>query len=68
MSTSTATAVERLVYSPAEVAQALGVSETTVYTMLADGAFPSIKMGGSRRIRADVLVAFLDRIQAEQAS
>lgn len=57
--------VERLAYSVSEVAEVLGMSEATVYVHLKDGTIPSVKLGGRRLIRRDVLDALLRGDQPE---
>lgn len=47
--------VERLAYSPSEVAEALGASRAWVYLRLDDGTIPSVKLQGRRFIRADIV-------------
>lgn len=51
--------VNRLAYSPAELADALGASRAWVYLRLDDGTIPSVKLGGKRLIRAAVLEELL---------
>jgi len=55
----TGTNVERLAYSVREAASALGLSEATLYVHIKDGTIPSVKLGGRRLIRRDVLDALL---------
>lgn len=50
--------VERLAFSPTEVAEALGVSRAWVYRRIDDGTIPSTKVGGRRLITR----ATLDRL------
>ncbi len=52
-------APERLAYSPREAAELLSISRDTVYNLMRDGALPSVKLGGSRRIRRADLIALL---------
>lgn len=52
---------EPKLYRPEEAAQALGLSRSTVYELLADGRLASVKVGRSRRIPR----AALDRFVAE---
>lgn len=47
--------IDRVAYSPAELAEALGASRAWVYLRLDDGTIPSVKLGGKRLIRATVL-------------
>lgn len=51
--------LQRLAYSPAELADALGASRAWVYLRLDDGTIPSVKLGGKRLIRASVLEELL---------
>jgi excisionase family DNA binding protein len=53
--------VARLAYSPDEVAQLLGVSRPFVYKMMNSGDLPSLKLGRSRKIRHDDVIALLGR-------
>jgi excisionase family DNA binding protein len=54
-----ATPVTRLAYSPAEAAQALGISRAKLYLLLDDGTIPSVKLGRRRLIRVADLEAVL---------
>ena len=47
--------VDKLLYTPAEAAHALGVSRSTLYVLMANGDVPSVRIGSSRRIPADGL-------------
>lgn len=58
----------RLAYSPAEAAQLLGLSRARLYELLTDGSIPSLKIGRSRRIRREALVAYLDQLEQRAAS
>ena len=51
--------VERLAYSPAEVAAALGVCRQHVHNLIARGEIPSVKLGRRRLVRRAVLDALL---------
>lgn len=55
--------VDRLAYSPAEAAQALGISRARLYQLLDDGTLPSLKLGRRRLIRSAALVELLDRLE-----
>ena len=48
-------------YSVAEVAEALGLSRTTVDRRIADGSIPSLKLGHRRLIPADAFEDLLRR-------
>ncbi len=59
MATKVQPVVPRLAYSPAEAAEALGVSRATINIHIADGTIPSVKLGGRRLIRRADLEALL---------
>jgi excisionase family DNA binding protein len=44
--------MERLTYTVAEVAQALGVSRSKAYTLVAEGAIPIVALPGRRKLVA----------------
>lgn len=52
----------RLALSPAEAAQALGLSRTRIYELILSGEIPSAKIGRSRRIRHVDLEEYLERM------
>lgn len=56
--------VPRLAYTPEEAAAAVHLSRARIYELIADGSLPSVKIGKSRRIRHDDLVALLDNNDA----
>ena len=49
----------RLLLRPEEAAEALSVSRTTLYGLLASGAIRSVKVGGLRRIPVEALEHFV---------
>jgi len=55
--------MDQLLLTPADVAQALGISRSKVYELMATGAIPSVKIGSARRIPADCLAAFVGRLR-----
>lgn len=55
---------DRLAYSPAEVAQALGCTRQHVYNLIDRGVIPSLKLGNRRLIRAEALTALLAQLEA----
>lgn len=59
--------VERLAYSPAEAAQALGISRARLYQLLDDGTIPSVKLGRRRLIRRQALADLLDDLEVRHA-
>jgi excisionase family DNA binding protein len=47
--------VDKMLFTPPEAAQALGVSRSTIYVLMASGDVPSVRIGSSRRIPVDGL-------------
>ncbi len=53
---------EQLLYSPDDLVIVLRMARGRIYELLASGALPSLKIGRSRRVTADALHAFIDRL------
>lgn len=53
--------IERLAYSTAEVAEALGASEYLIKRLIASGEIGSVKLGGRRLIPAAALALALEQ-------
>ena len=51
--------VERLLYRPAEAADAIAVSRARAYELIAAGVIPSIRINGSIRVPVDALKAWI---------
>ncbi|MDA8062185.1 MAG: helix-turn-helix domain-containing protein [Actinomycetota bacterium] len=64
-SPATETPVPRLLYTPQEAAQALGISRSSQYALLSQGAVASVRIGGCRRITAAALHAFIETLTTE---
>jgi excisionase family DNA binding protein len=47
--------VDKILYTPTEAAQALGISRSTIYVLLASGEIPSVRIGSCRRVPVDGL-------------
>lgn len=47
--------MEKLLLTPEEAAELLGVGRSTVYDLLRLGLLPSVKIGRSRRVRVSSL-------------
>ncbi|MEQ7009384.1 helix-turn-helix domain-containing protein [Actinopolymorpha sp. B17G11] len=47
--------MERLLLTPVEAGQVLGICRSQVYVLLRTGVLRSVKIGGSRRILAESL-------------
>lgn len=56
---------ERLLVTPAEAAERLAISRSTVYELLQRGMLPSVKLGNCRRIPAVALVELVDRLSGD---
>ena len=63
--TTTTSQIPRLLYTPREAARALGISRSSLYVLLSQGAIDSVRIGGSRRITAAALSAFIDTLTNE---
>ncbi len=59
--------VARLLYRPAEAAEAIGVSRSRVYELISSGDIPSIRVGGVVRVPVDSLREWVTRQLAEHA-
>ncbi len=59
-------ATERLAYRPAEVGEAIGVSRSKAYELIAAGEIPSVKVGGCVRVPVAALQAWIARQLAER--
>jgi excisionase family DNA binding protein len=55
--------VEKLLLKPEEAAEALSIGRSKVYELIGTGQLASVRIGSSRRIPADALVAFVSRLQ-----
>ncbi len=55
--------MHKLLLTPTEAAELLGVSRTTVYELLNAGQIESVWIGRARRIPRAVLVAYVDRLR-----
>ncbi len=53
----------RLVLTPEEAAQALGISRSKLYELLRAGAIQSIRIDRSRRIPVKALYEFVERLR-----
>jgi excisionase family DNA binding protein len=58
---------QKLLLSPDETCEALGLKRATLFKLLAIGAIPSIKIGRLRRIPVDGLRRYVEQQVAEQA-
>ena len=58
----------KLLLSPDETCEVLGVRRSTLFKMLEAGVIPNIKLGRLRRIPIDGLRRYVERQVVEQAS
>jgi excisionase family DNA binding protein len=58
----------RLLLTPTEAAQALGIGRSKLYELLRDGVVPSVTIGACRRIIADDLRAVIESLRAAAAA
>jgi excisionase family DNA binding protein len=58
----------RLMLRPIEAAEAIGVSRSKAYELIASGEIPSVKVGGCVRVPVDALRLWIDRQLAEQTA
>lgn len=65
--TLTEAAAPPVLYRPEDAARQLGVSRAQMFQMLASGAITSVKIGRLRRVPHTALVAYVERLEAEQA-
>lgn len=63
--TTNPSSIPRLLYTPKEAPQALGISRSSLYVLLSQGAIDSVRIGGSRRITATALNAFIEALTTE---
>ena len=59
-----ASGVDRVLLRPEEVAQALGVSRTTVFELIRVGVLRSVKIGAARRVSATALAEYVAGLEA----
>ena len=66
MDTATPDAPPRTLLSVEAAATQLSIGRTTMYALIKTGAITSIRIGRLRRIPAEALTAYTDRLVAEQ--
>lgn len=59
--------MDKLLYSPEAAAALVGISRSRLFEMLAARTIPSVLIGRTRRIARADLVAFVEKLRAEQA-
>ena len=53
---------DRLLLRPGEVADALGIGRSKAYELIAGGTIPSVRIGGSVRVPAEALRAWIEQL------
>jgi excisionase family DNA binding protein len=59
---------ERLLFKPAEAADAIGVSRARCYELIAAGVIPSIRVGSTLRVPVDALRVWVAKQLAESGA
>jgi len=59
--------MDKLLLTPREAAEALSVSGSKLYQLLAAGESRSVRIDGCRRVAASELRRYVERLGAEQA-
>ena len=59
---------EKMLYTLADVAAALSVGRSKVYGLVRSGALPSVRIGGSRRVRGEELAGYVDSLERVPAA
>ena len=59
--------MDKLLLRPIEAADAIGISRSKIYELLASGELPSIRIGGSIRLPVLALKEWIARQLAERA-
>lgn len=54
--------MERLLLSPDQVAESLGVCRSRVYDLMRTGVLPSVKIGRARRVPVSAVRAYVDQL------
>lgn len=53
--------MDKLLLRPVEAADAIGISRSKTYELIASGELPSISVGGSKRVPVVALQQWIDR-------
>lgn len=59
--------MDKLLLTPNEAAEALSVSRSKIYELLADGKLRSVRVDGCRRIPVHELRSYVDRLAGDGA-
>lgn len=58
----------RVLLKVEDAARQLSVGRTTMYALIKAGHIPTVRIGQLRRVPADALAAYVDRLTTEQAA
>jgi excisionase family DNA binding protein len=58
--------MDKLLLTPVEAAQALGIGRSKLYELMSAGVVPSVRIGGCRRIVSSDLSRLVTRLREEQ--
>ena len=59
--------MEKILFRPAEAAEAISVSRARCYELIANGTIPSLKIGSSIRVPREALMAWVNEQVAATA-
>ncbi len=59
---------DKMLYTLTDVAAALSVGRSKVYELVRSGALPSVRIGGSRRVRGEDLATYVDSLERVPAA
>ncbi len=59
--------MDKLLLTPTEAAQALGIGRSKLFDLMRAGVVPSVRIGGCRRVAAADLTAVVTRLREEAA-
>lgn len=54
---------DKMLYTLTDVTAALSVGRSKVYELVRSGALPSVRIGGSRRVRGEDLADYVDSLE-----
>ena len=60
--------MDNLLLKPEEVARALAIGRSRAYALIANGTIPSIRIGGSVRVPADALRAWVQDQRVQEGT
>jgi excisionase family DNA binding protein len=60
--------MDKLLLTPTEAAEALGIGRSKLYELMRTGVLQSVRLDGSRRIPRSAVIAFVLRLQEQPAT